>query len=47
MNTKWKRLAAILWLSTVVLATWVGVYAAKNDASLSGAMDKNRPPMII
>lgn len=47
MNTKWKRLATVLWLSTVVLATGVGVYAAKNDASLSGAIDKNRPPMIM
>jgi len=46
MNTKWKRLAAVLWLSTVVLATGVGVYAAKNDASLTGAFDKNRPQMM-
>ena len=45
MNTKWKRLAAILWLSSVVLATWVGVYAAKNDSAFSGAFDKNRPQM--
>lgn len=45
MNTKWKRLAAILWLSSVVLATWVGVYAAKNDASLTEVLDKNRPQM--
>ena len=46
MNTKWKRLAAVLWLSSVVLATGVGVYAAKNDASLTGAFDKNRPQMM-
>jgi len=46
MNTKWKRLAAVLWLSTVVLATGVGVYAAKNDVSLTGAFDKNRPQMM-
>ena len=45
MNTKWKRLAAILWLSSVVLATWVGVYAAKNESAFSGAFDKNRPQM--
>lgn len=46
MNTKWTRLAAILWLSTVVLTTGVGVYAAKNDASFTGAFDKNRPQMM-
>ena len=46
MNTKWKRLAAVLWLSTVVLATWVGVYAAKNDASFTGAFDKSRHQMM-
>lgn len=45
MNTKWTRLAAVLWLSSVVLATWVGVYAAKNDASFTGALDKTRPQM--
>lgn len=45
MNTKWKRLAAILWLSSVVLATWVGVYAAKNDAHVEWAMDRERPQM--
>ena len=47
MNTKWRRLATILWIWSVVLATWVGVYAAKNDASLSEAMDKDRHPMIM
>ena len=47
MNTKWKRLATILWIWSVVLATWVGVYAAKNEASLSWALDKSRPQMIM
>jgi len=47
MDTKWKRLAAILWIWSVVLATWVWVYAAKNDASLDEVIDKNRPPMIM
>ena len=46
MNTKWTRLATILWISSVVLATGVGVYAAKNDASFTGAFDKNRPQMM-
>lgn len=45
MNTKWKRLAAILWLSSVVLATWVEVYAAKNESAFSGVFDKSRPQM--
>ena len=47
MNTKWTRLAAILWLSTVVLATWVGVNAAKNESALSGAVDTSRPQMVM
>lgn len=47
MNTKWTRLAAILWLSTVVLATWVGVNAAKNESTLSGAVDTSRPQMVM
>ena len=46
MNTKWTRLATILWIWSVVLATWVGVYAAKNDASFTEAFDKNRPQMM-
>ena len=46
MNTKWTRLATILWISSVVLATGVGVYAAKNDASFTGAFDKSRPQMV-
>lgn len=44
MNTKWTRLATILWIWSVVLATWVWVYAAKNDASLT---DKTRPQMTM
>ena len=47
MNTKWTRLAAILWLSTVVLATGVGVNAAKNESTLSGAVDTSRPQMVM
>ena len=47
MNTKWTRLAAVLWLSTVVLATWVGVNAAKNESTLSGALDTSRPQMVM
>lgn len=47
MDTKWTRLAAILWIWSVVLATWVGVYAAKNESSLTGAIDKNKPPMVM
>ena len=46
MNTKWTRLATILWISSVVLATGVGVYAAKNDASFTGAFDKSGPQMM-
>ena len=45
MNTKWTRLAAILWLSTVVLATWVGVNAAKNESSIEWALNNQRPQM--
>ena len=45
MNTKWTRLAAILWLSTVVLATWVGVYAAKNETPIEWALNNQRPQM--
>ena len=46
MNTRWTRLATILWIWSVVLATGVGVYAAKNDASFTWAFDKNRPQMM-
>ena len=45
MNTKWTRLAAILWLSTVVLATGVGVNAAKNESSIGWALNDQRPQM--
>lgn len=45
MDTKWKRLATILWLSSVVLATWVGVYAAKNEAHIEWAMNREKPQM--
>lgn len=46
MYTKWKRLAAILWLWGAVLATWMGVYAAKNDAEIEWTLNKERLPMI-
>lgn len=45
MDTKWTRLAAILWIWSVVLATGVGVYATKNDTSLTGALNNQRPQM--
>ena len=43
MNTKWTRLAAVLWLSSVVLATWV--YAAKNETPIEWALNNQRPQM--
>ena len=46
MNTKWKRLATILWLSSVVLTTWMWVYAAQNESASAEVLDKNRPPMM-
>lgn len=45
MDTKWKRLAAILWLSWAVLATWMGVYAAKNEAQTEWAFSREKPQM--
>lgn len=45
MNTKWKRLATVLWIWSVVLATWIGVYAAKNEAQIEWAMNRERPQM--
>ena len=45
MNTKWNRLAAILWISSVVLATWIGVYAAKNETQNESAFNKEKTQM--
>jgi hypothetical protein len=45
MNTKWKRLATVLWIWSVVLATWIGVYAAKNEAQIEWAMNRERSQM--
>lgn len=45
MNTKWKRLATVLWIWSVVLATWIGVYAAKNEAQIEWAMNREKPQM--
>jgi len=47
MDTKWKRLAAILWLWWAVLATWMGVYAAKNEAKIEKTLNKEEPPMVM
>ena len=46
MYTKWKRLATILWLSWAVLATWIWVYAAKNDTPTDWTFNRERPPMM-
>ena len=46
MDTKWKRLATILWLSWAVLATWIWVYAAKNDTPTDWTLNRERPSMM-
>lgn len=46
MNTKWKRLAAILWIGSAVLATWIWVYAAQNKPPLNEFIAKGRHQMM-
>lgn len=47
MNTKWKRLATILWLSSVVLSGWIWAYAAQNESSLDEVFNGSRSSMMI